>query len=98
MTISILNGDITSQKELGKNRTSGPQTVRLLGYVDGLEPLDEFNVIFHLRHLGFQLLSVGFLRHGLRDQREALVLMVQLIPGPLQPLDTNTGHLCWTDI
>lgn len=91
---------MTSEKVLGKNRTIGPQfvTVRLLGHVDGLEPLDEFDVIFHLRHLGFQLLSVGFLRHGLRDQREALVLMVQLIPGLPQPLDTNTGHLYWTDV
>lgn len=65
----------------------------LTGYVDGLEPLDEFDVIFYLRHLGFQLLSVGFLRHGLCDQREALVLMVQLIPGLLQTLDTDTEHL-----
>lgn len=91
---------MTSEKVLGKNRTIGPHfmMVPLLGYVDGLEPLDEFNVIFHLRHLGFQLLSVGFLRHGLRDQREALVLMVQLIPGLPQPLDTNTGHLYWTDV
>lgn len=88
------------KKYWGKSRNIGPQfmTVRLLGYVDGLEPLDEFNVIFHLRHLGFQLLSVGFLRHGLRDQREALVLMVQQIPGLLQTLDINTGHLYWTDM
>lgn len=64
----------------------------LTGDIDGLEPLDELNVVFHLRHLGFQLLSVGFLRHGLRDQREALVLMVQLIPPFLQTLDTDTGH------
>lgn len=64
----------------------------LTGDIDGLEPLDELNVIFHLCHLGFQLLSVGFLRHGLRDQREALVLMVQLIPALLQTLDTDTGH------
>lgn len=100
ITFSILNGDVTSHKVSGKNRNSGAQvtTVPLLGYVDGLEPLDEFNVVLHLRHLGFQLLSVGFLRHGLCDQREALVLMVQLIPGLLQTLDTNTGHLCRTDI
>lgn len=78
-----------------RTETAGQSWFALLlaGYVDGLEPLDEFNVIFHLCHLGFQLLSVGFLRHGLRDQRETLVLMVQLIPGLLQTLDTDTGQL-----
>lgn len=65
----------------------------LAGYVDGLEPVDELKVVLHLRHPGFQLLSVGLLRHGLRDQREALVLVVQLVPGLLQTLDTDTGHL-----
>lgn len=62
----------------------------LTGYVDGPEPLEELNVVFHLRHLGLQLLSVGLLGHGLGDQREALVLVVQLVPGPPQTLDTDT--------
>lgn len=80
---------------MSRTKTVGQSWFALLltGYVDGLEPLDEFDVIFYLRHLGFQLLSVGFLRHGLCDQREALVLMVQLIPGLLQTLDTDTEHL-----
>lgn len=79
--------------EKNSEKKKGWFALLLTGYVDGAEPLDELKVALHLRHPGFQLLSVGLLRHGLRDQREALVLMVQLVPGLLQTLDTDTGHL-----
>lgn len=63
--------------------------VLVIWYVDSFESLYEVDVILQLLHRDFQTLLVGFLRQGVGDKREALVLMMQLIPVRLQPLDSG---------
>lgn len=63
------------------------KTCRLiLGDVDDGELLQEANVLVQLIHGIFQTFLEGFLRHGLDDEREALVLLVQSVPLLLQML------------
>lgn len=64
--------------------------VLVIGYVDCLEPLKEVDVVLQLLHRHFEAILVGLLRHGVYDEWEALVLMVQLIPILLQAL--NSGY------
>lgn len=42
--------------------------VLVIGYVDGLEPLNEVDVSLELLHRRFQALLVGLLRHGVCDE------------------------------
>lgn len=59
----------------------------VVGDVDGLVSLDEVNVPLQLLHLQLQTLLAVLLRGGVRDNRESLVLMVQLPPVLLQAPD-----------
>ena len=48
--------------------------------------LNEVNVFLQLLHLHLQLLLQALLRACIRDDRQGLVLVVQLLPVPLEPL------------
>lgn len=54
--------------------------------VNSLVAFNEVNVSFQLLHLQLQTLFAVLLGSCVRDDREALVLMMQLIPVPLQTL------------
>ena len=61
--------------------------VLVVGDEYSLVSLDEVNVPLQLLHLQLQTLLAVLLRGGVRDNRESLVLMVQLPPVHLQALD-----------
>lgn len=58
----------------------------VVGDVDGPVALDEVNVALQLLHLQLQTLFAVLLGSRVRDDREALVLMMQLIPVLFQTL------------
>lgn len=58
----------------------------VIGDVDGLVALDEVDVLLQLLHLQLQALLPVLLGGGVRDDRQALVLMMQLLPVLLQAL------------
>ena len=61
--------------------------VLLIGHGDSPKLLKDVHIFLHLRHLCFEALLVILLLHGVYDEREALVFMVQLLPCLLQTLE-----------
>lgn len=53
--------------------------ILVIGDVDGLKPLEEVDVVLQLLYCHFQTFLVGLLGQAVRDEREALVLTVQLM-------------------
>lgn len=61
--------------------------VLIAGYVDGVEPLEEADVLLQLCHGLLQPDLMGFLCRGLNDERQALELLMHLIPVFLKGLE-----------
>lgn len=72
-----------------------PKKSLLVGQVDVLEPLNETYVILQQHHFWLQVLLAGLLRHGVEDERESLVLAVQLVPRSPQTLDGQSKEGDW---